>query len=252
MKQLLFVDYEGTLATSIVRHYVQYVEALARLRKRFNMPDAPLLMPQQREVFLPVYEKKKKVGSTHFTASGAEADICRALLNELHSEIIWEYQAEHMRHERVLEGVLDALVALAPLYQLVMVSYTRQRQSDFVEHLKRLGIVDPLRIAAENVYTVGADGQSSRDAKAGKIQQLFSQQIAEQKNRGLRPSYAGDAVDDFLAARDVGLRFLGMTTTGKSSEAEFRQSAVQAGIGDDDFQLFPAFASEQLISFLTS
>lgn len=173
-------------------------------------------------------------------------------LNELHSEIIWEYQAEHMRYEQVFEGVLEALAALAPVWQLVMVSYTRQQQSDFVEHLQRLQIVAPSRIAAENVYTVGADGQSSRVAKAEKIRQLFAERILVQRSKGLKPSYAGDAVDDFLAAQDVGLRFLGMTTTGKSSEADFRQSASQARVSEEDFQLFPAFSSADLLAFLTA
>ena len=222
-RPLVVFDYEGTLGTSIRRHYVQYVEALERLRRWSGLDAAPLLHPLQETEFLARYPAAKKVGKLLAIANDSpEAVLTRAWLDRTHTEIIWEYRPEHMLYEQVIDGALETLDAIGGECTTAMVSFTRQNESEFRAHLARLGIAAPGRLAIDQIHAVGADGKSSRDSKAAAIRSHYGELIDEQRARGLTPVMVADAVDDMLAAFDSGLGFIGVCKTGKSSEEEFR------------------------------
>ncbi len=221
-RTLVIFDYEGTLGTSIRRHYAQYVEALRRIRQWSGLKDAPELTPMSESVFLERYPKAKKVGKLlEFAHDSPESMLARAWLDRTHSEIIWEYGAEYMLLEQLIPGAGETLDAIADHCTSAMVSFTRQDESDFRDHLVRLGLSTEQRLSRDRIHTVGADGASSRNAKAKAILDIYGATIAAQRAAGYEPVMVADAVDDMLAAFDADLGFVGVCTTGKSTEEEF-------------------------------
>ncbi len=249
---LVFFDYEGTLGTSIRRHYVQYVEALARIRKYCGAA-LPQLEPLSEAEFLERYPAAKKVGKLLAIEGEPTATaLAQGWLDRLHSEIIWEYNPEHMLYEQLIGGSVELLRTISPVCSCAMISFTRQREDDFRDHLTRLGLIGDGLLQRERVHTVGGDGKSSREAKHSSIVAHYGERIAAQRRAGKTPVMVADAVDDMAAAFDAGLGFVGVCSTGKSSEAEFRKALAAAGQTPGPVEFFSSVGDPACIEFLRS
>lgn len=225
-KLLIFLDYEGTIATSRRRHYAQYVEALRRIRNRLAL-DHNMLYPVSEEIFLARYDEIKDVSEMLEVNTGTfEGTVAQRLLKHVHSEVIWEYNPEYMKLEQLTPSAENGLIEVATHAHGLIVSYTRQPTNEFVAHLCRMKVVGPGRLDENDIHTVGSDGKKSREAKAAAIHAMYANEIRLQQARGGLPTLIGDSVDDMLAARDCNLHFIGVTETGKSSKLDF-ESAIR-------------------------
>ena len=221
-KPLVVFDYEGTLGTSKLRHYHQYVEALRRIRIRLKLEQEALLQPLSEAEFLERYGRGRDILDVFSTISNtSEGRITRALLKRQHQEIIWLYEPTFMQFEKPLPGALECLRSIASIARPAVISYTRQDPEDFADHLERMGLAGPNAIRPDRVHAVGSEGSSSRAAKTRAITLLYGDLITDQVMRGGRPIMVGDDTDDMLAAFDAGLDFVGVTETGKSSKGDF-------------------------------
>ena len=247
---LLFLDFEGTICTSRERHYVQYCEALETLRQTLNLEDEKGLIPISRKDFLAKYDSVSKYSELLplTDAKSLEGKLARATFEREYSRILWQYSSEHQALEQILPGVLEALERLCRSAHCVIVSYTRQDQTEFCEHLQRLQVVAPGRICPEDVYCVGQDGRSSNQAKVELIKQRFGSEIEAQKARGSKPTYFGDATGDMEAAAEVGIGFVGLTDTGKSRRSEFEDALRHHG-GPGPVAFFSALGSNECVEY---
>ncbi len=244
----VFLDYEGTLATSVTRHYHQYLEALNRIRRRFALPD-DLAVPQPKEhEFYARYGRGRDIGDvTPFAATSLEAKIVRAIIKRQHQEVIWEYDVKYMAYERLLPGAVDAISKLSGIANPVLVSYTRQEPDDFADHVGRMGIVSQTLIHPALVHTVGGGGGASRDAKANLIHTVYGSLIERLSNNGIVPVLVGDDVSDMYAAFDAKVDFVGVTETGKASKAEFERAYQSCADLGRKIDLVDSIADPRLI-----
>ena len=253
---LLFFDYEGTLATSRERHYVQYVETLLSLQGRLNLKEESILTPVDRTEFLRRYPSIKTFSELlpYKNADSAEANIVRALVDQTYLEILWQYRSDHLALEEVLPGTLEVITHLCQIAACVIVSYTRQSQAAFVMHLKQNGLVAPGRFSSADVFTVGSNELSSTEAKLKLFHERFGTAIRLQRHAGALPVYVGDSVSDIDAALNTGLGFIGVTETGRSRRADFEKALKNKAQLSPEIPvaLFPSLADRHCIEYIES
>jgi len=249
---LAFFDYEGTLGTSIQRHYVQYCEALQLVAARHGMEGLAPLQPVSWEEFQLRYFGVKSFSEfVDVSAEALKGLITREEIDREYKQILWQYRPEHMVLEKLVDGAREAVAQIAPFVHCVMVSFTRQKQEDFVEHLRKLGLISENGFAAEDIYCVGTDGsKNSEQAKLEVLQGLFGTQIAEQRQHGGRPFYVGDAIGDMQAGLSAGLDFIGVTDTGKNRANDFELTTAIQNPLEIRVSTFPSVADKNFVNYV--